>query len=63
MVYGLLDELKIGKYRGKRLIDVMRDEPRYVEWMYDNVDAFDLDEEALDWFEKFKANVEKSNGY
>ncbi len=47
----LRDSFKFGRYKGKRLGDVMAADPAYVRWLLKNLPGFSLDPEARAWLE------------
>lgn len=47
-MYQLTTKLSFGKYQGKTLHRVIKQDPDYVLWALDNVDSFDIDEEATE---------------
>lgn len=48
----LTDKMNFGKYRNRTIQEVIEDDPTYIEWALDNVDWFELDDEAMDVYEK-----------
>lgn len=53
MIYpaNLNTKFDFGKHKGKTVEEVCDDDPSYVEWCIDNVDDFELDNEAYDYYE------------
>ncbi len=47
-VRGLQSVLTFGTYAGDTVVEVIKDAPDYIEWCIDNVEGFELDEEATD---------------
>lgn len=45
------DRLKFGKYRGRLVWEVIRDDPAYILWLLRNLEGFRLDEQAMGYFE------------
>lgn len=43
---GLDDSMPFGKYRGIRVEDMIRADARYVAWLYQESDIFELDDSA-----------------
>lgn len=40
------DRLRFGRHRGEELWAVIREDPAYVAWCIENVEGFELDNEA-----------------
>lgn len=53
MIYpiGLEDNFDFGKYKGKSVEAVINEDVKYIEWCIDNVDGFELDNEAYEDYE------------
>ena len=47
----LNDTLTFGKYKGDVIQDVIKDDPDYLAWACDEIEWFDLDEEAVEALE------------
>lgn len=47
----LTDTLKFGKYRGKTLEWVLEHDVEYIEWAREEIEWFDIDEEAEEMYE------------
>ena len=54
MQYRLEDPIAFGKYKPQRLTiaQIIDRDPTYIEWLLDNVDRFDLDDEAFEYYER-----------
>lgn len=50
-IYKPDDTLTFGKHEGEKLEDVIVDDPTYVAWCCDEIDGFELDEEAAQLLE------------
>ena len=46
-VYSLNDELPFGKHKGELVEDVVYLDPEYLDWCVENVEGFELDDEAF----------------
>lgn len=46
-LHGLNSELKFGKYLGSTVAEVMLQDPNYIHWCIENIDWFDLTDEAF----------------
>lgn len=53
MMYRLEDPIRFGKYKpeGLTIEQIIDNDPTYIEWLIDNVDHFNLDDEAFDYYE------------
>jgi len=38
--YNLNDELRFGKYKGKTILEIIKESPSYIKWCGDNVEGF-----------------------
>lgn len=45
--YGLGDVLKFGKHKGHNIQHVMQEDPQWLYWAIDNVEGFQLSNEAF----------------
>lgn len=45
-------KLTFGKYKGRMIGTVMQTNPKYLLWLEDNVDFFDLPEDVKTWLVK-----------
>lgn len=50
-IWVLEDTLSFGKYKGVMLDEVIVEHPTYVTWCLDEIDGFELDEEAMQLLE------------
>ena len=55
MKHSLKDRFNFGKHRGKTIKQVIDKDPTYVEWAIKNVDGFELNLQADDYFEESMA--------
>lgn len=63
MIYSKTSVLRFGKHRGETIKEIISDDVTYIEWALDEVDGFELDEAAMDLYEK-QLEVHYSNeGY
>ena len=51
MAYGLADKINFGKHRGKTIKDVIENDPTYIEWMLDTVEAVEFEDTAMKEYE------------
>jgi len=49
--HGLNDEVNFGKHKGDRIKDVIYDDVTYIKWLLENVGHFELDKDAMDYYE------------
>jgi hypothetical protein len=49
--FGLRSELTFGKYIGKKLEEVIDEDYKYVRWCLENIEWFDMSEEAEEYLE------------
>lgn len=54
--YTLETEFTFGKFRGKTLIDVMNEDPSYLDWCLINLDHFYISNETLEAIRQIKPN-------
>ncbi len=54
--WALADRLNFGNYTGATISEVIADDPSYLEWARDEIDGFELDEEA-------QASLDKCLGF
>ncbi len=47
----LTDKITFGKYRGDTVQEVIDNTPSYIEWALDEIDWFELDDEAMAEYE------------
>jgi uncharacterized protein (DUF3820 family) len=47
MVYDLDTPLAFGKYKGRTVEDVLQCDPAYLLWAMENVDQFEVDDDAI----------------
>lgn len=60
--YGLNDEINFGKHKDARVKDIIYNDVKYIEWALENVDHFDIDKDALDYYENtWNAHNENEN--
>jgi hypothetical protein len=52
-VYTKRDRLSFGKHKGEQLIDVIVGDPHYLTWCIENIDGFELDNDAYEMYETF----------
>ncbi len=45
------DVLSFGKHKGETLDEVIVEDPKYIAWCTDEIDGFELDEEAMQLLE------------
>lgn len=48
----LTDKMIFGKYKGETLEEVILFDPTYIEWALDEVNDFELDDNAMNIFEQ-----------
>ncbi len=48
----LTDKMTFGKYRGDTVQEVIDNAPSYIEWALDEVNGFELDDEAMVEYEQ-----------
>ncbi len=48
----LIDKITFGKYRGDTIKEIIDNAPTYIEWALDEVDWFELDDEAMAEYER-----------
>ena len=46
MIFTLASNVTFGKYKNRPVQDVMDTDPNYFEWCIDNIEWFNLDQEA-----------------
>ena len=51
MIYKLETIINFGKHKDETIKAVCDDNPTYIDWCLDNLEWFDLDDEAKDYFE------------
>ena len=56
-IHGLLDTFRFGKYSGETVEVVIRGDPRYMKWLVETSEWFELDTEALELLEEFVLDV------
>ena len=54
MKYGLDTELKFGKYAGMEIWEVLNTDWTYIKWCLENINDFQLDNEAFESYERKK---------
>ena len=65
--YTINSQFYFGKFQGKTVEEVFRDNPNYIDWAINNIDKFFLTHETFDYLNKlkaafqFKAMTEKVN--
>ncbi|MFK8289441.1 hypothetical protein ACI76W_09380 [Capnocytophaga canimorsus] len=47
-VYGVNTPIEFGRYKGKTLLEIARDDKEYLEWLFEEVDNICLDTELFD---------------
>lgn len=52
MTYSLNDKMKFGKYKGLEILEIIEDHLNYMEWLLDEVKDFELDDEAMEFYEE-----------
>ena len=54
MIYpvGLAERFDFGKYRNKSIREVIAEDPEYIAWCIENVDNFELNNQAYAEFKK-----------
>ncbi len=45
--YGLSSKITIGKHAGLTIEEIIQDDPSYLEWALDEIERFELNDEAL----------------
>lgn len=50
MAYKLTDKISFGRHKGEAIQDIIDDDITYIEWAIDTVDGFELDDDALEFF-------------
>ena len=55
-IYELKTELNFGKYNGKKLSEVIKIQPSYINWCILNLDHFLVDDDDLEDFKKINSN-------
>lgn len=50
-IYLMQDKLDFGKYKDEHVEEVIVDDPKYIAWCIDEIDGFELDEEAMQLLE------------
>ena len=54
--HGLNDRVDFGKHRNKTWKTVILEDPDYIQWAFDNIQNFSLDEEAIEvWHNRMLA--------
>ena len=43
----LTDKITFGKHKGETLEEVILSNPTYIEWALDEIDSFEIDDEAM----------------
>jgi broad specificity phosphatase PhoE len=43
-VYGKNEEIDFGKHQGKTIAWIMKEDPNYMVWLFENVEGFDYDD-------------------
>ena len=51
MIYKLKTELNFGKYEGITVEKAIETDPDWVAWAADNIDWFELDEDAIEYLD------------
>lgn len=52
MKHSLDDKMQFGKYKGLTIQEVIEDHLHYMEWLLDEVENFELDDEAMKFYEE-----------
>lgn len=60
-VYGLLDDMPFGKYKGTELRQVIEDDPDYISWALSNVEWFALSTTAEEYFSNYLLDKEDAD--
>lgn len=47
-VWGLDEQLTFGKYKGRFVGDILREDPQYLVWAHDNISYFLLEDELYE---------------
>lgn len=48
--FSLSDKLTFGKHKGSTIEEVLEDDPNYIEWAIDEIEWFELDQNATNKF-------------
>lgn len=56
--YTINSQFYFGKYKGLNVADVFEKDPKYIEWVINNLDAFYLTKETIDYLEKANTNFQ-----
>lgn len=59
-MFGLTDILNFGKYRGRCLQTIIREDPQYIDWARNNISYFELDDEAEEELYEYLAESENN---
>jgi hypothetical protein len=46
MIFGMNSRMTFGKYKDELVSTVLRKDPQYLDWAYDNIEWFELDPET-----------------
>lgn len=56
--YSLEDDLDFGKYRGQTIQDTIMENVDYISWLIDNINGFELDNQAYQVYIAYLENKE-----
>ena len=62
-LYNFNDELRFGKYKGKLVSEVLKEDPSYIRWALDNVSHFAVSLEVEIYLDQLDLNTKNENDY
>ena len=62
-LYGFNDELRFGKYKGKLVSEVLKEDPSYIRWALDNIPSFAVTLAVETHLDQLDLNTENENDY
>jgi len=55
--------LTFGKYKGETVRSAIQDDPGYISWACDEIEWFELDNDAFDYLQKYLADEDDFGNY
>lgn len=53
----------LGNYKGRRIVNIIKNDPEYIDWCIDNIKDFILDKEAQRLFDECLEEFRTESGY